>query len=143
MQIKRKASARWAGSGKEGKGTLSTQSGILNNTNYSFNTRFADGIGTNPEELIGAAHAGCFSMKLAFNLQEAGITPESIETEAIVILEDSGINQIHLITKVKAPNLDEEKFKQLAYDAKANCPVSKLFNAEVILNAQLLKPEFV
>lgn len=138
MLIKRRASAHWTGSGKDGKGTLTTQSGVLSDTQYSFNTRFADGIGTNPEELIGAAHAGCFSMKLAFNLQGAGFTADSIDTSAVVILEDSGINKIELTTKVKAEGLSQEKFDELVADAKANCPISKLFNAEILLTSELL-----
>ena len=97
MQIKRKATAVWNGSGKEGKGQLTTQSGVLKDTQYGFNSRFADGIGTNPEELIAAAHSGCFSMKLAFNLQEAGLTADEIQTSAVVILENGGINQIDKI----------------------------------------------
>jgi osmotically inducible protein OsmC len=138
MLIKRHASAHWTGSGKDGKGALTTQSGVLSDTQYSFNTRFADGIGTNPEELIGAAHAGCFSMKLAFNLQGAGIAADSIDTSAVVILEDTGINTIELTTKVKAEGLSQEKFDELVADAKANCPISKLFNAEILLTSELL-----
>jgi lipoyl-dependent peroxiredoxin len=138
MLIKRRASAHWTGSGKDGKGALTTQSGVLSDTQYSFNTRFADGIGTNPEELIGAAHAGCFSMKLAFNLQGAGFAADSIDTSAVVILEDSGINKIELTTKVKAEGLSQEKFDELVADAKANCPISKLFKAEILLTSELL-----
>lgn len=138
MLIKRSASAHWEGSGKAGNGGLTTQSGVLNATQYSFNTRFAEGIGTNPEELIGAAHAGCFSMKLAFNLQAAGFTADTIDTSAIVNLESSGINLIELTTKVKAEGLSQEKFDELVADAKANCPISKLFNAEITLTSELL-----
>ncbi len=138
MVIKRNASAHWAGSGKEGKGALTSQSGVLKDTQYSFNTRFADGIGTNPEELIAAAHAGCFSMKLAFNLQAANITPESIDTQAVVNLEDGGIQQIDLTTSVKAADLTAEKLEELALDAKANCPISKLFNANISLAIHLV-----
>ncbi len=137
MQIKRQATAHWAGNGKEGKGTVTTQSGVLKDSQYSFNTRFADGIGTNPEELIGAAHAGCFSMKLAFNFQAAGITPETIDTTSTVILEDGGISTIELVTKVKA-DVDQAKFEELANDAKVNCPISKLFNANITLKAELV-----
>lgn len=138
MQIKRKSSAHWQGTGKEGKGTLTSQSGVLNNTQYGFNSRFADGIGTNPEELIGAAHAGCYSMKLAFNLNAAGFTADSIDTEAIVILEDGSITEVQLSTRVKAEGLTKEKFEELAADAKANCPVSKLFKANITLTTTLL-----
>jgi osmotically inducible protein OsmC len=138
MQIKRKSSAHWHGTGKEGKGTLTSQSGVLDNTQYGFNSRFADGIGTNPEELIGAAHAGCYSMKLAFNLNAAGFTADSIDTEAIVILEEGSITEVQLSTRVKAEGLTKEKFEELAADAKANCPVSKLFKANIILTTTLL-----
>jgi osmotically inducible protein OsmC len=138
MQIKRKSSAHWQGTGKEGKGTLTSQSGVLDNTQYGFNSRFADGIGTNPEELIGAAHAGCYSMKLAFNLNAAGFTADSIDTEAIVILEEGSITEVQLSTRVKAEGLTKEKFEELAADAKANCPVSKLFKANIILTTTLL-----
>lgn len=137
MQIKRSASAHWAGSGKDGQGALTTQSGVLTDTQYSFNTRFADGIGTNPEELIGAAHAGCFSMKLAFNFQAAGITPETIDTTSTVILENGGITEVQLVTKVKA-DVDAAKFDELVNDAKLNCPISKLFTAPITLAAELV-----
>jgi lipoyl-dependent peroxiredoxin len=138
MQIKRKASANWQGTGKEGKGTLTSQSGVLSNTQYGFNSRFADGIGTNPEELIGAAHAGCYSMKLAFNLNAAGFTADSIDTDAIVILEDGSITEVQLTTHVKAEGLTKEKFEELAADAKANCPVSKLLKANITLTTVLV-----
>jgi len=138
MQIKRKSSAHWQGTGKEGKGTLTSQSGVLDNTQYGFNSRFADGIGTNPEELVGAAHAGCYSMKLAFNLNAAGFTADSIDTEAIVILEEGSITEVQLSTRVKAEGLTKEKFEELAADAKANCPVSKLFKANITLTTTLL-----
>ncbi len=137
MQIKRTATAHWEGSGKDGKETLSTQSGVLKDSQYGFKSRFEDGIGTNPEELIGAAHAGCFSMKLAFNLQAAGITADSIDTTATVILDNGAIPEIQLETKVKASGLEVEKFNELVADAKANCPVSKLLNATITVNATL------
>ncbi len=138
MQIKRTASAHWEGTGKEGKGQLSTQSGVLAHTQYGFNSRFADGIGTNPEELIGAAHAGCFSMKLAFNLQAAEAVTESIDTKATVLFENGTIGTIQLESNVKASGITKEKFDELVADAKANCPVSKLLNAEITLQAHLL-----
>jgi osmotically inducible protein OsmC len=138
MQIKRTANAHWEGTGKEGKGSLSTQSGVLTNTQYGFNSRFADGIGTNPEELIGAAHAGCFSMKLAFNLQAANITADSIDTKALVVFEDGEIKEVQLETSVKATGLDEAKLNELAADAKANCPISKLLKATITLKVTLL-----
>lgn len=137
MAIKRNASAHWAGSGKEGNGSLTTQSGVLSQTQYSFNTRFADGIGTNPEELVAAAHAGCFSMKLAFVLNGAGVTVETIDSTATVVLDNGAITDIYLTTKVSAPGLDAEKFAELAADAKQNCPISKLFNANIHLEATL------
>ncbi|WP_018622594.1 OsmC family protein [Spirosoma luteum] len=139
MNIKRKASAHWEGSGKEGKGMVSTASSVLNGTQYSFNTRFADGVGTNPEELVGAAHAGCFSMKLAFNLQEAGFTADSIDTQSIITLDsDAGsISESHLIVKASVPGIDKDKFQSLVDDAEANCPISKLFNTKITVEATL------
>lgn len=138
MSIKRTATAYWTGNGKEGKGTVSTESGVLSHANYSYKTRFEEGIGTNPEELIGAAHAGCFSMKLAFVLQAANITPLSIETKAIVGLDKGIISEIHLYTRVKVDGLDQETFQKYALEAKENCPVSKLVNAVVSLDAELV-----
>lgn len=137
MKIKRKATARWEGSGKEGKGKLSTQSGTLEDTRYGYTSRFADGKGTNPEELIAAAHSGCFSMKLAFNLQGASFTADSINTEATVVLEEGGVTEVHLKTTVQAKGLTAERLKELAQDAKENCPISKLLNADITLDAQL------
>ena len=140
MLIKRSANAQWIGSGKAGKGTLTSPSGVLNATQYSFNTRFEDGIGTNPEELVGAAHAGCFSMKLSFNISAENITPEEINTKAIVDLnpEKGEIVGVHLEVKVKAEGLSQEKFEELVADAKANCPISKLLNAPITIDAELL-----
>lgn len=138
MLIKRSANAQWIGSGKAGKGTLTSPSGVLNATQYSFNTRFEDGIGTNPEELVGAAHAGCFSMQLAFNLQGAGFTADIIDTTSEVVLENGTITTINLTTSVKAEGLDQAKFEELVNHAKENCPISKLFNATITLQAILL-----
>ena len=139
MNIKRKASAHWEGSGKEGKGTVSTASTVLNDTQYSFNTRFADGAGTNPEELVGAAHAGCFSMKLAFNLQEAGFTADSIDTQCVITLDsDAGsISESHLVVKASVPGIDKDTFQSLVDDAEANCPISKLFDTKITVEATL------
>lgn len=137
LKATRKATAQWLGSGKEGKGTLNSTSGVLENTKYSANSRFGDEKGTNPEELLAAAHAGCFSMKLAFVFQEAGFTPDSIDTEAKVIFED-GIKEVVLTTKVKAPGVDQAKFMEMANDAKENCPVSQLFKAKITLDATLI-----
>ncbi|MBS1634503.1 MAG: OsmC family protein [Bacteroidetes bacterium] len=138
--MKRFATANWQGSGKEGKGLLTSQSTVLNNTQYSFNTRFADGIGTNPEELIAAAHAGCFTMKLSFNLTGAGFVPENIDTRCEITLdiEKSAITLSHLVVKAKVPGISKEKFDELVADAKANCPVSKLYNATITYEASLV-----
>ena len=135
--MKRKATAIWNGSGKEGNGNLTTQSTILDKTQYSFNSRFAEGKGTNPEELIAAAHAGCFSMKLSFVLGEAGFTPQQITTDCTITLDDGTITQSQLVLKAKVPGITEEKFKACAEDAKANCPVSKLLNTNISLTATL------
>lgn len=141
--MERSASAVWHGSLKEGKGTISTQSGTLKETQYSFATRFAEGVGTNPEELIAAAHAGCFSMALSAQLTEAGLVPDSIETTARLRLDLHGegptITKIHLTTKAKVPGADKAKFDELANKAKAGCPVSKVLKAaEITLDATLV-----
>jgi osmotically inducible protein OsmC len=135
--MKRKATAIWNGSGKEGNGNLTTQSTTLDKTQYSFNSRFAEGKGTNPEELIAAAHAGCFSMKLSFVLGEAGFTPEKITTDCTITIDDGTITQSQLVLKAKVPGITEDKFKACAEDAKANCPVSKLLNTNISLTATL------
>ena len=132
------ASAHWEGSGKEGKGTLSTQSTVLNNTQYSFNSRFADGIGTNPEELVGAAHAGCFSMKLTFVIGEAGFTASAIDTKANVTFENGAVTKIHLEVKADVPEMSAEQFAEAATNAKENCPISKLLNTEITMEATLV-----
>lgn len=136
--MKRKATAIWKGSGKEGSGVLSTQSATLNKTQYSFNSRFAEGVGTNPEELVAAAHAGCFSMKLSFVLGEAGFQPEEIITDCAITLDDGAITESHLALKAKVPGISKEKFQACADDAKKNCPVSKLLNTNIKLDATLL-----
>src|SRR5438045_7560106 len=115
--MKRHATAVWNGSGKEGKGTLSSQSGVLSETQYSFNTRFADGIGTNPEELVAAAHAGCFTMKLSFVLGEAGFTPDNIETKCDITFENGSITKSHLTVNARVPGIDESKFQDCVKDA--------------------------
>jgi len=139
--IKRNASAHWSGTGKEGKGTVTTQSGVLDGTPYSFSRRFGEEKGTNPEELIGAAHASCFTMALAFQLSGAGKPPESLDTKADVSLEqvEGGwkIAAIKLTTRGKVPGMSKEDFLKLAETAKANCPVSKVLNATITLNATL------
>src|ERR1041384_2812484 len=139
--MKRKASAVWQGGLKDGKGTISTDSGVLENTQYSFSTRFEDGAGTNPEELIAAAHAGCFSMALSGQLGQAGLTAERINTAASVSLEktDAGfaITKVHLDVNAKVPGATEEQFTIAANNAKAGCPVSKLLKAEITMSAAL------
>jgi len=139
----RSASAVWKGSLKEGKGTISTQSGVLKEAQYSFSTRFENGIGTNPEELIAAAHAGCFTMALSGQLTSADLVPESLETTAVVTMEktDDGptVTKIHLTTKAKVPGAEKAKFDELAKNAKEGCPISRLLKAaEITLDAQLV-----
>lgn len=135
--MKRTANAQWKGTGKEGKGTVSTQSTVLNNVQYSFSSRFEQGIGTNPEELVAAAHAGCYAMKLSFNISGAGFTPDTLDATAAVTFENGAIPNIHLKVIAKVPGLSREKFEELAQDAKANCPISKLLNTEITLEAVL------
>ena len=127
----RKATAVWQGTGKEGKGHLTTQSNVLNQTQYSFNTRFEDGIGTNPEELIAAAHAGCFTMKLSFNLSSAGFIPKGLETICHITFENGEITKSHLVLKAEVEGIADDKFKELVKDAEANCPISKLLNTAI------------
>lgn len=137
----RKAKAVWKGTGKEGTGNLTSDSGILSQTPYSFKTRFEDEKGTNPEELIAAAHAGCFTMALAFQLAGAGFAPTELTTEAAVSLEPDGqgfkISRSALTLRAKIPNIDEAKFKELAGNAEKGCPVSKVLNAQITLDAKL------
>ncbi|HPS65297.1 MAG TPA: OsmC family protein [Ignavibacteria bacterium] len=137
--IKRRASANWQGTGMEGKGTLSTQTKVLDKTQYSFGSRFESGTGTNPEELIGAAHAGCFAMKLSFGLNAEGFTAENIDVNAVVNFDtDKGkITEIHLDVTAKIPGITNEKFQEIAKDAKENCPISKSLNADVTMEARL------
>ena len=139
--MKRSASAEWRGGLKDGKGVISTESGVLSNTQYSFGTRFENGKGTNPEELIGAAHAGCFSMALSAQLGEAGMTADRIATTAQVTLEKGeagfAITAIHLTVKAKIPGADAAKFQTAANNAKAGCPVSKVLNATITMDASL------
>ncbi len=138
--MKRKATAVWNGTGKEGKGHLTTQSTVLDKTQYSFNSRFAEGIGTNPEELVAAAHAGCFTMKLSFVLGEAGFTPSELTTDCTITLDigSGSISQAQLVLKAKVPGISQEKFDACAEEAKANCPISKLLNTSITLEATLL-----
>ncbi len=138
MKFTRKAIAKWQGSGLEGKGNLTTQSTVLNNTAYSFKTRFENEIGTNPEELIAAAHAGCFTMQLSFLLDEAGYTADILETEAKLTFENKNITTIELFLKGKVNKISPATFKDIAENAKEVCPVSKLLNAKIELTTQLI-----
>jgi osmotically inducible protein OsmC len=135
--MKRQATAVWNGSGKEGSGKVSTQSTVLNQNQYSYKSRFEEGVGTNPEELMAAAHAGCFSMKLSFVLGGAGFTPDSIETTCSITLDNGAITNSHLQVRAKVPGISAEQFKEAAEDAKANCPVSKAYNMEITMDASL------
>lgn len=141
MAIKRKGSAVWSGTLKEGKGTVSTESGVLEGAQYSFGTRFENGKGTNPEELIGAAHAGCFTMALSAQLTNAGTPAENVSTTATVSMEkkDAGftVTAIHLDVTARVPGATAESFEKAANEAKANCPISRLFNAEITMAAKL------
>ena len=139
----RSASAVWHGGLKDGKGTISTQSGTLKETQYSFSTRFENGVGTNPEELIAAAHAGCFTMALSAQLTDAHLVPDTLDTTAVVTMEktDDGptVTKIHLTTKAKVPGAEKERFDELAKKAKEGCPISRLLKAaEITLDAQLV-----
>ena len=139
--MKRTANAQWKGSIKEGSGVVSTQSGILDKTQYSFKSRFEDGKGTNPEELIGAAHAGCYAMAFSLMLGEAGYEPDNIDAKAEVSLVeqdgDFAIDKIHLTVKASIPDISEDKFQELANNAKEGCPVSKVLNADISMDASL------
>jgi osmotically inducible protein OsmC len=140
--MKRTATAVWNGSGKDGNGNLTTQSTTLNKTQYSFKSRFEEGVGTNPEELIAAAHAGCFTMALAFALQNAGLTADELETTSTITLDVSGaaptITSSHLVLKAKIPGIDNAKFQEIAKGAEQGCPVTRVLKAEVTLDATLL-----
>ncbi len=136
--MKRTATANWKGTGKEGKGIVSTASTVLNNAQYSFNSRFAEGVGTNPEELIAAAHSGCFAMKLSFVLNEAGFTPDDLTVTCAINFENGAITNSHLKLTGKVPGITKEKFEACAADAKANCPISKLLNTEITLETSLV-----
>lgn len=136
--MKRKATAIWNGTGKEGNGNLTTQSTVLNKTQYSFNSRFAEGIGTNPEELIAAAHAGCFTMKLSFVLGEAGYTPQELNTDCIITFENGVISESHLVLKAHIQSISKEKFEECVKDAELNCPISKLLKTSITVEASLV-----
>ena len=136
--MKRNATAVWKGTIKEGSGTLTTDSKVLDNTQYSFNSRFAEGIGTNPEELMAAAHAGCFTMKLSLDLTEAGFTPTSLETKGTISLENGVITGSHLALSASIPGIEDAEFQKIAAEAKANCPVSKAYSINLTLEATLV-----
>jgi len=133
----RHATAVWNGSGKEGKGHLTTQSTVLNKTQYSFNSRFAEGVGTNPDELVAAAHAGCFTMKISFLLNEAGFTADSLQTKCEITLENGAITKSHLIVEGKVPGIDNQKFQEVVKNAEQNCIISKLFTVPISSEAKL------
>lgn len=136
--MKRTATAVWSGSGKEGKGNVSTQSGFLNNLSYTYATRFENAVGTNPEELVAAAHAGCYAMKLSFVLGAAGFTPDELNVTCTVNLEGGAIIESHLQLSAKVPGISPEKFAECANDAKLNCPISKSLTAKITLDAKLV-----
>jgi osmotically inducible protein OsmC len=129
--MKRNATAFWQGTGKEGNGHLSTQSSVLNQTQYSFNTRFADGVGTNPEELVAAAHAGCFTMKLSFVLTGAGFTPGELETKCEITLDNGSVTESQLTLRAVVPGIEATKFAECVAEAEKNCPISKLLNTKI------------
>ncbi len=135
--MKRNAKAVWNGTGKDGTGYLTSQSSVLNKAQYAYNTRFADGIGTNPEELVAAAHAGCFTMKLSFVLADAGFTPEELTTECTITFENGSITESHLALRAKVPGISKDRFNECATDAKKNCPISMLLNTKITMEASL------
>lgn len=135
--MKRSANAQWKGSGKEGSGRMTTQSGILNSDQYGYKTRFENEPGTNPEELVAAAHSGCYSMKLAFVLGAAGFTPDTIDVKCTVTLENGAITESHLDVTASVPGIDDAKFQECAEDAKQNCPISKSLTATITMEARL------
>jgi len=135
--MKRSAKANWKGTGKEGIGTVTADSGVLSAATISFKTRFEDVQGTSPEELVAAAHAGCFSMKLSFVLNAAGFTPDNIDTTCTITLKEGVITESHLEVRATVPGIDAAKFAECADDAKANCPISKLLNTNITMEASL------
>jgi len=134
----RHATAVWNGTGKEGSGHLSTQSGVLDKTQYSFNTRFAEGKGTNPEELVAAAHSGCFTMKISFLLNEAGFTAENLETKCEITLDNGAVTKSHLFVQGKVPGISKEKWEEVVKNAEQNCIISKLLNVSITSEARLV-----
>ena len=136
--MKRHATAHWSGTGKEGKGFLDSQSEVLSHTAYSYKTRFENEKGTNPEELVAAAHAGCFTMKLAFNLSGAGFVPENLETHCDIVLEEGSITHSHLLVKGKVPGITQQAWEELVKDAETNCPISRLLKTRIDVEARLI-----
>lgn len=135
--MKRNAQAHWQGTGKDGKGHLTTQSTVLNKSQYSFSSRFEQGIGTNPEELVAAAHSGCFTMKLAFILQAANYKPKDLITDCQITLEDGSITNSHLTLKAKVDGVSDEEFGKMVKDAEENCPISKLLDTKITVSYTL------
>ena len=135
--MKRHATAVWTGTGKEGKGHVTTQTGVLDNAQYGFKSRFEDGKGTNPEELIAAAHASCFAMKLSFNLTEAEYPPQELNAQCYITFEDGAVKQSKIVLKAQVIGIDEDKFAELVEDAKDNCPISKLLNTDIVVEHTL------
>jgi lipoyl-dependent peroxiredoxin len=138
--MKRSAKANWKGSGKEGKGTVTADSGVLSSTPISYKTRFEEVQGTSSEELVAAAHAGCYSMKLSFVLGAAGFTPDNIDTKCTISLEGGAITESHLEVSASVPGIDEAKFQECAEEAKKTCPISKLLNTNITIEASLAQP---
>ncbi|MBT30935.1 MAG: OsmC family peroxiredoxin [Thalassobius sp.] len=138
MKFTRKASANWKGTGKEGKGTVSTESTTLSQTQVSYKSRFEEGTGTNPEELVAAAHSSCFTMQLSFLLNEEGYTADNLDTDAKITFEDGAITKIHLELEGQVPEIAEDEFKKIAEKAKEVCPISKLLDTEITLSVTLL-----
>lgn len=137
--MKRNAQAHWQGTGKDGKGHLTTQSTVLNKNQYSFSSRFEQGIGTNPEELVAAAHSGCFTMKLAFILQAANLTPKDLITDCVITLDNGAITSSQLTLKATVDGVSDEEFGKMVKDAEENCPISKLLNTEISVSYTLNK----
>lgn len=133
----RNATAVWNGTGKEGTGKVSTQSGVLKDSNYGFKSRFENGPGTNPEELVAAAHAGCFTMKLSFVLGEKGFTPDSLQTRCDITFENGSVTKSHLTVEAKVPGINDQQFQEAVKDAEQNCPISKLLKTEISSEAKL------
>ena len=135
--MKRNATAIWQGSGKDGKGNLTSQSGTLSSTQYSYTSRFEEGVGTNPEELIAAAHAGCFTMKLSFVIDAAGFTADELMTKCDITLDNGAITSSHLTLKAKVPGISQEQFDAAVKDAEENCPISKLLDTQITVESTL------